>query len=893
MKEKVNNVEKNGVKSSKEEPHIIRRQVKIVNSDETVKENKADKKLVNLDPKSEVRNTQRSSNNYGYQHNNKSNNNKFLNNRNANVVIMKNGKKVEKEVAKEVTKEPVEQIKRVENTQEVKKEVVNKEVKNTNTENKNPQGNSERKPYNRDNQNGGERRPYSRDNQNGGERRPYNRDNRNGGFERKPYNRDNQNSSTYQVSKFIKNNETTIMPQKETKEYSQTLINKDKERFNSDNKTQDKRTEKINKNVMREQNTRIDIGKLKGLEVDSDRGMLDLYDRGMVRNRKSKTKKPKMQLKQTLIVPMTEVKIPESLTVKAFAELIKKTSSEVIKKLFGLGIMATLNQEIDFDTAFLIAEEYGITAEKEIVKTEEDILFDDTEDSEEELKPRPPIVVVMGHVDHGKTSILDYIRKSDVQSVEAGGITQHIGAYKVKVQNKEITFLDTPGHEAFTEMRARGAQVTDIAIIVVAADDGIMPQTVEAINHAKAAEVSIMVAINKIDKPGANVDRVKQELLENGLVPEEWGGDTICVPVSALTGEGMQDLLETVLLVAEVKDLKANPKKQSKGTVIEARLDKAKGTVATLLVQRGELNIGDTIVCGEVIGRIRAMTDHQGKKVKLAGPSTPVEVMGLSGVPQTGDVFYEVKDEKTAKQLIEKRKAKTRRSLIKEASKVTLDDLFSQIKEGEIKDLNIIVKADVQGSVEAVKDSLQKLSNEEVRVRVIHGAAGAISESDVTLASVSNAIIIGFNVRPNPVAEAIAKKEKVDLRIYRVIYDAIQDVETAMTGMLAPTFKEVVHGTAEVRNVFTISNVGQICGCYVKSGKVIRNGLIRVIRDNIVIAEDKIDSLKRMKDDAKEVAENYECGIKLEKFNEIKELDILECFELVEEEKKLKSKKTK
>ncbi|MEG0073540.1 MAG: translation initiation factor IF-2, partial [Clostridia bacterium] len=766
--------------------------------------------------------------------------------------------------------------------------------------NNNNSNSGERRPYNNNynnnNNNGGERRPYNNNYNNNnnasGERRPYNNNygNNNGG-ERRPYNNNgggrfnNDGNSSYQVNKFIKTAEKLPIEQKEMKEYSQNLITKDKERFNGENKSIDKKQDKKNKNAIREQNSRVDLAKIKGLEVDTNKGMYELYDRNIDRRRARKTRRVREESKQTLIIPMTEVTLPEEMTVKMFAESIKKTSAEVIKKLFKLGILATLNQEIDFDTAFLIAEEYGITAKKEVVVTEEDILFDESEDKEDELESRPPIVVVMGHVDHGKTSILDRIRKANVQSGEAGGITQHIGAYKVKVQDKEITFLDTPGHEAFTAMRARGAQVTDIAIIVVAADDGIMPQTVEAINHAKAAEVSIIVAINKIDKPGANIDKVKQELLEAGLVPEEWGGDTICVPVSAVTGEGMDTLLEMVLLVAEVKDLKSNPNKQAKGTVIEAKLDKNKGTVASLLVQRGSLNVGDTIVCGEVIGRVRAMTDDKGRKVKVAGPSTPVEIMGLSSVPETGDIFYEVENEKVAKQLIEKRKGTKRATLIKQGAKVTLEDLFSQIKQGEVKDLNVIIKADLQGSVQALKDSLEKISNEEVRVRVIHGAAGAISESDVTLAMVSNAIIIGFNVRPNAVAASIAEKEKVNLRLYRVIYDAINDVQAAMKGMLAPTFKEVVHGTAEVRSIFKITDVGTVCGCYVKSGKVIRNGLIRVIRDNVVIAEDKIDSLKRMKDDAKEVAENYECGIKLDKFNDIKELDTLECFELVEEKK--------
>ena len=587
-------------------------------------------------------------------------------------------------------------------------------------------------------------------------------------------------------------------------------------------------------------------------------------------------------MKQTKIIPMTEVKLPETMTVKEFAEAIKKQASEVIKKLFSMGIMATVNQDIDFDTAYLIAAEFGITAEKEVVVTEEDILFDDSEDKEEDLVPRPPIVVVMGHVDHGKTSLLDRLRKTNVVEGEAGGITQHIGAYKVKVKDREVCFLDTPGHEAFTAMRARGAQITDIAIIIVAADDGIKPQTIEAIDHAKAAGVSILVAINKIDKPGANVERVKQELLEYGLVPEEWGGDTICVPISARTGEGIDTLLEMLLLIADMKDLKANPNKQAKGTVIEARLDKTRGTVVSMLVQRGQLNVGDTIVVGDMVSKIRAMKDDKGRAVKSAGPSTPVEILGLSHVPQTGEVFYEVENEKVAKHLIEKRIAKQRQDLIKQGSKITLDDLFGQIKQGKIKELNIIIKADVQGSVEALKDSLLKLSNDDVRVRIIHASTGGVKESDVTLASVSNAIIIGFNVRPEAVAEQQAKKEKVDMRLYSVIYDAINDVETALKGLMPKKFKEVKYGVAEVRKIFKITGVGIVAGCYVKSGKIIRGAMVRLVRDNIVLLEIKIDSLKREKDDVKEVNENYECGIKLENYSDIKEGDIFECFVMEE-----------
>ncbi len=540
--------------------------------------------------------------------------------------------------------------------------------------------------------------------------------------------------------------------------------------------------------------------------------------------------------------------------------------------------MATINKEIDFDTAFLIAEEFGVTAHKKEVVTDEDILFDDSEDREEDLMPRPPVVVVMGHVDHGKTSLLDAVRSTNVIEGEAGGITQHIGAYKVKINDREITFLDTPGHEAFTAMRARGAQITDIAILVVAANDGVMPQTIEAINHAKAAGIPIVVAINKIDVEGANIDRVKQELMEYELVPEEWGGDTIFVPISAKKRINIDNLLEMVLLVADMKELKSNPNKQSKGVVIEAKLDKSKGAVATMLVQRGTLDVGDTIVVGSVIGRIRTMTDDKGKKVKKATASTPVEITGLTEVPEAGETFYEVKDEKTAKHLIEKRKNQARDKALNATTRVTLDDLFNQIAKGNLKQLNLIVKADVQGSVEAVKQSLEKLSNDEVKVKVIHANVGAVTQSDVTLAKVSNAIIIAFNVRPEPFAKDMAEKDEVEIKIYSVIYNAIEDVEAAMKGMLDPVFQEVIIGNAEVRQTFKISNVGTIAGCYVTTGKVARNAGVRVLRDNVVIHEGKLISLKRMKDDAKEVAAGYECGVQLENYNDIKEGDIIEAY---------------
>ena len=576
------------------------------------------------------------------------------------------------------------------------------------------------------------------------------------------------------------------------------------------------------------------------------------------------------------------IQVGETITVGELALRLKATSAEVIKKLMMLGVMASVNQEIDFDTAYLVAEEFHTKVEKEVVVTIEERIIDDSEDADDNLLPRDPVVVVMGHVDHGKTSILDAIRKTSVTAGEAGGITQHIGAYRVQANGQSITFLDTPGHAAFTSMRARGAQVTDIAILVVAADDGIMPQTIEAINHAKAAGVSIIVAINKMDKPTANPDRVMQQLTEHELVPEEWGGDVICVPVSAHTGMGIDDLLENVLLVAEVKELKANPDRAAKGTVIEARLDKGRGPIATVLVQNGTLHAGDVIVAGTAVGRVRAMTDENGKKLSEAGPSVPVEIMGLAEVPASGDIFNAVSDERLARELVEQRKTAAKEELFSQYQKVTLDNLFDQMHEGEMKELKIIVKADVQGSVEAVTQSLQKLSNEEVRVRVIHGAVGAVSESDVMLADASNAIIVGFNVRPDPLAQVAAENAGVDMRLYRIIYDAIEEIETAMKGMLAPKTREVLHGRAEVRQVYRITGVGLVAGCYVVDGKVCRNDLLRIVRDGIIIGDDKMISLKRFKDDQKEVAQGYECGIGLEKFTDIQEGDIYETY-IIEE----------
>ena len=571
------------------------------------------------------------------------------------------------------------------------------------------------------------------------------------------------------------------------------------------------------------------------------------------------------------------VRIPDVITVGELATRLKVTATEVIKKLMMLGVMATINEEIDFDTASLVAEELGAKVEHEVIVTIEDRLIDEDDDAED-TEERCPVVCVMGHVDHGKTSILDRIRNAHVTAGEAGGITQHIGAYQVRYEGKDITFLDTPGHEAFTAMRARGANITDIAILVVAADDGIMPQTVESINHAKAAGITVIVAINKMDKEGANPDRIKEELTKYGMVCEEWGGDVICVPVYAKTGEGIDDLLENILLVAETSELKANPDRRAKGTVVEARLDKGRGPIATLLVQNGTLHVGDVIIAGTAVGRVRVMTNDKGQAVESAGPSVPVEITGLAEVPEAGDTFNAVEDERLARELVEQRKHEAKQAKFNEYQKVTLDNLFSQIEQGEMKELSLIVKADVQGSVEAVTQSLEKLSNDEVRVRVIHGGVGGIKESDVMLASASNAIIIGFNVRPDQTAEEIAARDKVDIRTYRVIYDAIEEIETAMKGMLAPKFREVVMGRIEVRQVYKISNVGAVAGAYVLNGKVTRQCEIRVVRDGIVIAEDKMSSLKRFKDDVKEVGESYECGITLEKFRDFKEGDIFEAF---------------
>jgi len=619
----------------------------------------------------------------------------------------------------------------------------------------------------------------------------------------------------------------------------------------------------------------VDIDKVEGKSQKKQKikkgGQNKKPEKDFSNNNKKKKEEKKAQEPKNIAVP-------DEISVGEFSERLSVPATAVVKKLFELGIMATVSQNIDFETAALIGEDMGYVIEKEIIITDEDRLFNDVEDDPADLEPRSPVVVVMGHVDHGKTSLLDTIRNTNVTAREAGGITQHIGAYRVRVGDKKVTFLDTPGHEAFTAMRMRGAQVTDVAILVVAADDGIMPQTVEAINHAKAAGVTIIVAINKIDKEGANPDRIKQELTEYELVPEEWGGSTICVPISAKYNQNIEELLEMVTLVADMKELKANPNRRAKGTVVEARLDKGRGPVATVLVQNGTLRSGDIIVAGTSVGRVRAMVDDRGNTVKKAGPSVPVEIIGLSEVPEGGDTFYAVDDERKARAVVEKRKEKIKEEAIQARTAVSLDDLFNQIQQGDVKDLNIIVKADVQGSVEAVKQSLSKLSNEEVRVNCIHGGVGGVTESDVMLAAASNAIIVGFNVRPAGGAMESAKRNDVDVRLYRVIYHAIEEIEAAMKGMLAPKFKEVLLGHAEVRDVFKVTGVGAIAGGYVLDGKISRNSQVRIVRDSIIIHEGVLSSLRRFKDDVKEVASGYECGIGVENYNDIKEGDVIESF---------------
>lgn len=822
--------------------------------------------------------------------------------------VKKEEKPVEKKVEKvqeTVKEEVIEKEKKVVEEKKVMREEVAKKPSNfrqerNNNYNNNNSYNNNNYNNNRNHNNNGFQRNNNGNNNGGNYNRNNNYNNRNNNFQRNNngngynnggYNRNNNNNNFRNnnnnrklddkgIDKKINNIMAVDIVEKENViEYSNRAIDKQK----SNRQFEEQRTKKQTKKKGR--NEDISSGKLRTLKQESKLSnvdMFDYYDLSTQRGRRSEKKGKQENRNKQKIFKLTEITIPSVISVKDLAAEMKVTSGDLITKLLNLGVMATINKEIDFDIAYLAASEFGITAKKKDVKTDEEILFDDSEDREEDLITRPPVVVVMGHVDHGKTSLLDAVRKTNVIQGEAGGITQHIGAYKVNVNGREITFLDTPGHEAFTSMRARGAQITDIAILVVAANDGVMPQTVEAINHAKAAEIPIIVAVNKMDLPGANIEKVKEGLTEYGLVPEEWGGETIFVPISAKKGEGIDNLLEMVLLQADMLELKANPNKQAKGTVIEARLDKSRGPVTTMLVQRGTLDAGDTIVVGSSIGRIRTMTNDKGKKVKSAGPSTPVEITGLTTVPNAGDTFYEVKDEKTAKHLIERRKVQEREKALNATSMVTLDDLYSQIEQGKLKQLNLIVKADVQGSVEAVKQSLEKLSNEEVRVRVIHSNVGAINETDVTLAKVSNAIVIGFNVRPDPIAKMEAEKDGVEIKLYSVIYNAIEDVESAMKGMLDPEFKEVVIGNAEVRQTFKVSNVGTIAGCYVTDGKIARNSIVRVIRDNVVLHEGKLVSLKRFKDDVKEVAYGYECGVQIENYNDIVEGDVIEAHVMEE-----------
>ena len=773
---------------------------------------------------------------------------------------------------------------------------------NNNYYGNNNYGNNKRNGFNRNNQNSGFNRNNSReDNRNFGKNNNSHRDsqgynsrfNNNGfngenGFRGNNKKTDNKfdNKKNQNVRRdFTRNannqiDESEFIEEKNQRDYSSKFIDKQKANRNFEEKKKSNKSRRFVEDF--------DEDKLRDLKQtdrlsnmfdnQDDGGMLDYYDLSTARGKKGKKKAKKEERNKQKIFELKEITIPEKISVKDLATELKKTSAEVLKQLINLGIMANLNQDLDFDTAYLVADSFGVTAKKKEEVKDEDILFDDSEDKEEDLEPRPPVVVVMGHVDHGKTSLLDAIRKTNVIGGEAGGITQHIGAYKVTINGREITFLDTPGHEAFTSMRARGAQITDIAILVVAADDGVMPQTIEAINHAKAAEIPIIVAVNKIDLPNANVERVKQELMKYDLVPEEWGGNTIFVPISAKNNVNIDNLLEMVLLEADMLNLRANPNKQSKGTVIEARLDKAKGPIASVLVQRGTLNVGDTVIVGTSIGNIRTMKNDKGKNVRAAGPSTPVEITGLKEVPEAGDIFYEVKNEKVAKHLIEKRKLAEREKAIANTDVVTLDNLFEKMENEKLKVFNVIVKTDVQGTAEAMKTSLEKLSNDEVKVKVLHSSAGGVSESDVELAKAANAMIIAFNVRPVGNARKLAEKEGVEIKQYSVIYQALEDVENAMKGMLAPKFKEINIGNAEVRQVFKVSNVGTIAGCYVTDGKVARNAGVRVIRDGVVIHEGKLISLKRFKDDAKEVSKGFECGMQIEDFDDIKEGDTIEAY---------------
>ena len=899
-KEKTVKKDKNDAK--KDEPVIIRREVII--SDEELNKKEEEEKV----KKQREREKQ-----LGFVERNK--------NKDFNIVYRNKQTKpltVEELFGIKKKEEPKPKVKTEEKVKEVKKEekiVEEKEVEPVKEENKNLEK-SERESMVelqktktvKETENNNKKEDFKRNNnfnrrdnrnfRNNNNREGYNnrnnnyRNNQNGNYRNNNFSRGPRPMDEKAIEKNIKNIIASEVTEKENvREYNKSI---DKQKNNKYEENRSKKSAKASKRFTDED---INEKKLQDLKqasslstmfTEQDGGMLDYYDLSTTRGKRNKKKNNKNQKpaeSKQKIFKLTEITIPETISVKDLAAELKKTSSEVIKKLLSYGIMATINNDIDFDTAYLVAQEFGVTAHKKNVVKEEDILFDESEDKAEDLVPRAPVIVVMGHVDHGKTSLLDAIRSTNVIEGEAGGITQHIGAYQVKVNGRNITFLDTPGHEAFTSMRARGAQITDIAILVVAANDGVMPQTVEAINHAKAANIPIIVAINKIDLPGANVEKVKEELMKYELVPEEWGGDTIYVPISAKTHQNIDQLLEMVLLEADMLDLKVNPNKQAKGAVIEARLDKSKGPVASLLVQRGTLDVGDTIVVGSSIGRIRAMRNYKGQKVKKAGPSMPVEVMGLTEVPEAGETFYEVKDEKMAKHLIERRKRQAREKSINQVNKVTLDNLFSQMEEGKLKQLNLIIKADVQGTVEAVKQSMEKLSNEEVRVKVIHSAVGAVTESDVTLANVSNAIIIAFNVRPVPTAKTQAEKDNVEIKQYSVIYQAIEDVETAMKGMLDPKYVEKLIGTAEIRQTFRISSVGTIGGAFVLTGKIERNAGVRVIRDEVVIHEGKLASLKRFKDDVKEVNKGFECGMQIENYNDIKEGDIIEAF-IMEEVKR-------
>ena len=733
-------------------------------------------------------------------------------------------------------------------------------------------------------------------------------DRKNGHNKNNSFNRNDKNFKNDKSKndfKKTRNNSKFNTPEDQIDENEKILAERDLERKKSRQKDKEKeliKQETIGKKkVNREEdydnfdpeNLNMLIGQEGISEIIESGDIFDMYS-GPIRRKKTnkeKERRKKKNKEKQEQAKLTHITIGDTITVKDLAQELKVTVADILKKLMDQGIMTTLNNSLDFETAFLIAEEYGIKVSKKKVVSYEDQLFDESEDKESELKERPPVVVIMGHVDHGKTSLLDAIRHTNKIGEEAGGITQHIGAYQVKANGKLITFLDTPGHEAFTSMRARGAKATDIAVLVVAANDGIMPQTVEAINHAKAAEIPIIVAINKIDLPGVNPERIKQEMMEYGLLAEEWGGDTMFVPISAKQGTGIDNLLDMILLQAEVLELKANPNKQAKGTVIESRLDKSKGPVVSMLVNRGMLNVGDTVIVGSSIGRIRSMKNYKGEKIEKALPSTPVEVIGITTVPEAGETFYEVSDEKTAKKLVERRQRDKREKKIGENSVVTLDNLFENISNKNIKTLNIIVKSDVIGTSEAVKKSLEKLSTDEVQIKVIHSSVGAISESDVNLAKVANAIIIGFNVRPDGIAKLDAEKEGIDIKIYSVIYDAIEDVKEAMIGMLDPIFKEQVIGTAEVRNLFKISKIGTIAGSYVTSGKVKRNAKVRVIRDNVVIKDSKIISLKIEKNDAKEVKSGFECGIQIEGFNDLELMDTLEVYEILEIKRKSLDKK--